>query len=76
MRNRTQKPLTDEQVLLFWEVVRDVARASKDCEKKQDYEGHTAMLNQLYHCGVDRDDFDEFLMVLQDASDPDTRSPK
>lgn len=73
---KTPKPLTDQQVLMFWEVVRDVARASRVCQDKRDYDGHTSLLNQLYYCGVDREDFDEFVQILHDASDRDARSPK
>lgn len=72
------KPLSDEAVALFRQMVLCINGLDDVHEAVQSgkgWEPHSAMCKQLYN-SVSGEEFEQFLRIMQDANDPDVRSPK
>ncbi len=68
-------PLSDEQVAAFRTVAQVILAADAQHAAAEDYDGHEALLNQLWGALPD-EDYERFAGIIQAAADPDERCPK
>jgi hypothetical protein len=72
-------PLTEEQLEQFKQVVLTILQIDDEHMRLEDYDGSTALLNQLYYSIAETDeceDFERFVQIIASAGDGDFRSPK
>lgn len=68
--------MDDEELELFRTSVYTILSLDNEHEAQQDYDSSTALLNQLWSCGLSHEDFKRFVRIVNDAADPNFRCPQ
>ncbi len=67
--------LTPEILNAFTTVLKAIVSADELNEQRSNHDGATQMLNDLFN-SVPQYEFERFAQIIQDANDPEFRSPK
>lgn len=68
--------MNSQQIEKFAAIVRQIVDADNNYQESGNCDAGTQLLNDLYSCGVSQEEFERFAQIVQDANDPDCRSPK